>query len=613
MKPLIRSLLLLLFLSAAACGQIKSDATLESAEPLLAETTPKNYGIFREVAKESGVTYGYRNGAEANQFTILESVGGGVALLDFDGDGLLDLFIAGGGYFDGADHRQIKGHGDRLYKNLGNFRFKDVTEEAGLASSIFYSHGCAVADYDCDGWPDLLVTGWGRLALYHNEPDGHGGRRFVEVAKSAGLPANLWTTSAAWGDIDGDGFPDLYLVRYVDWSWENNPTCPGLSAGIARDICPPGNFKGLPNCLYRNNRDGTFQDVSRSAGLCPNSSNAAVNQELGKGLGVLIADLNGDGKPDIYVANDGVDSFLYLNRSVRGDIRLEEEGLIRGVSRGERGAANGSMGIDAGDYDGSGNPSLWVTNYENQWHALYRNRGDGYFVFSTLTAGIGVIGQRFVGFGTSFVDLDQDGWQDLVVMNGHVARFPGYAPVQQRPVLLHNQGNGRFTDVTATGGDYFCEDHIGRGLAVGDLDNDGWPDLVVSHLNEPVAILRHQGPDSDMGRSLEHGTVHWLGIDLQGLHHRDLSGSRVSVRVGGRRLTRFVKGGGSYCSASDSRLLFGLGPGDHIEQVEVVWCWGNAQQWPGSEFEVNRYWILREGDPQASKRTVQQADARRLD
>jgi hypothetical protein len=270
------------------------------------------------------------------------------------------------------------------------------------------------------------------------------------------------------------------------------------------------------------------------------------------------------------------------------------------------------MGIDAADYDGSGNPSLWVTNYENQWHALYRNRGDGYFIFSTLAAGIGAVGQRFVGFGTAFVDLDNDGWQDLVVANGHVARFPGYAAVQQRPVLLRNQGNGRFADVTANGGDYFCHDHIGRGLAVGDLDNDGWPDLVISHLNGPVALLHNQGAASAMALSVESAAVvttakrkaHWLGIELQGLNHRDLAGSRVTVHAGGRRLTRFAKGGGSYCSASDSRLLFGLGPRDRIERVEVVWSWGKPQQWPGSEFGVDRYWRLREGNPQATEYAV---------
>jgi hypothetical protein len=575
-------LLIVAFLATAGCQPTHSSQHGPAGEDSVS-VPERDVSLFLDVTKGSGLDFTYRNGSEADQYTILESIGGGVALLDFDGDGLMDVFVAGGGFFAGSDQHDIVGQGNRLYKNLGGCRFQDVTQAVGLDRPVFYTHGCAVADYDRDGWPDLLVTGWNRLALYHNEPDGRGGRHFVEVTRRAGLAENLWTTSAAWGDIDGDGYPDLYLCQYVDWSWTNNPNCPGLTGSFGREICPPQKFKGLPHVLYHNNGDGTFTDVSRSAGLCPYTADPIRNREPGNGLGVIMVDVDGDGKPDIYVANDGVDSFLYMNRSSGGTLRLKEEGLLRGVSRGDNSAPNGSMGVDAADYDASGRPSLWVTNFENQYHALYRNRGQGHFVFSTLAAGIGAIGQRYVGFGTVFVDLDNDGREDLVVSNGHVFRHPKAVTVAQLPILLRNQGNGRFNDIANAGGEYFSNKHVGRGLAVGDLDNDGWPDLIVSHVNAPLAILRNAG-----------GKAHWLGLDLHGRKYRDIVGSRVIVTVDGRRLTRFVKGGGSYCSANDQRLLFGLDKSDHVDSVEVVWSWGKSEHWDGQGFLADRYWQLHE-------------------
>jgi hypothetical protein len=541
-------------------------------------------GLFRDVTSGSGLQFTYRNGEEAGHYAILESLGGGAALLDYNGDGLLDLFLTGGGYFDGEGKKEIKGHPSRLYQNLGGWKFREVTAETGLDRPLFYTHGCAVADYDNDGWPDLLVTGWKRLALYHNEGDGKGGRRFALVSDKAGLKDDSWATSAAWGDLDGDGYADLYVCHYVNWSFDNNPLCPGYNSKVVKDVCTPKVFLGLPHTLYRNNGDGTFTDGSAAAGLKQGVTNE------GKGLGVLIVDVNDDRRPDIYVANDTTDNFLYRNRSRLGKFSFEEVGLPSGTARDFNGAPQASMGVDAADYEGSGRPSLWATNYQNELHALYRNQGGGRFYFSSQEAGIAAIGQLYVGFGTAFMDMDNDGWEDLVVTNGHVIRHPALAGVRQRPVLLRNLGTKRFTDITREGGPYFREDHLGRGLAVGDLDNDGWPDLVITHLNEPVAMLRNEAKEAV-------GHRRWLGIQLAGKGNRDVVGAKVIVEAAGRRMTRFAKGGGSYLSSGDRRLLFGLGTAERIDRLTVIWPSGHEQRWDGDQLPVDRYHSLVEASP----------------
>jgi hypothetical protein len=571
-----------LLFGSFGCNGAKNSPALENA--VQTELTPATY--FQDVTSASGLDFTYHNGQDTGNLTILETLGGGVALLDFDGDGLLDIFVTGGGCFSGKDKTKIDGLPCKLYKNLGGWKFQDVTADVGLDKIAFYSHGAAVADYDRDGWPDLLVTGWGRLALFHNvaAPDSRWGRRFEDVTERAGLTSQLWSTSAAWGDLDGDGWPDLYICHYVDWSFTNNPIC--QTRPNVRDTCPPGRFKALPNILYRNNGDGRFTDVSEKAGIYQGRA-----LEYSKGLGVLLADLDDDGRPDIYVANDQTQNLLYLNK---GGMRFDEEAMRRGVARDDLGRGNASMGVDAADYDGSGYLSLFVTNFRNELHSLFRNRGGGHFTYATKTAGLASLGSDTVGWGTGFLDFDLDGNEDLVFVSGHVYQHPEPPDaVRQRAFLLRNTRSSgdrphqvRFEDVSEAGGSYFRERHCGRGLAIGDLDNDGRPDLVISHLNEPVVLLRNI---SGEGR-------HWLGVDLLGRDRRDLVGTKVTLEAGNRRLIRTVKGGGSYCSSGDRRILFGLGRGDAAPEdcrVSVRWPGGRVEAWDG--LAADRYWRFREG------------------
>ena len=618
----------------AACNGNPSASTSPIETKVAEDDRQAGPPLFEDETDGSGVKFTYLNGEEAGHFGILESLGGGGALIDYDGDGLLDIFLCGGGWYDGKDKRDIKGHPCKLYKNLGNFKFKDVTDEVFPDHPTwFYTHGAAVADIDNDGWPDLLVTGWHELRLYHNEPvdptDPSKGRKFVDRTKESKLPQDLWTTSAAFADFDGDDFVDLYVCQYVDWSLDNNPDC--TYDNKTRDVCPPKQFNALPHHVFRNNGDGTFTDVSNEAGLrmprkeedykllssylkqsdIDNLKRADVGaakqkgegKEYGKGLGVLAVDVNGDGKPDVYVANDTVDNFLYINMSTKGEIRFREIGLASGTARDDRGSPNGSMGVDAADYDRTGRPSIWVTNYENEMHALYHNEckdGRDLFRFATQMSGIAAIGQFYVGFGSVFIDIENRGWEDIFISNGHAIRYPtGKATRAQWPVILRNIGDEClamkqdptkskiFKVMTKRGGTYAESQHVGRGLLLGDLNNDGYMDLVLCPTNEPAAILRNIASREN----------HWLGLVLEGSGNRSVVGAKLILEVDGQRMTRYAKGGGSYLSASDQRHVFGLGKAAKIDRLTVEWPAGKEQTW--TDVKVDKYWRLIEGEKDA--------------
>jgi hypothetical protein len=582
---LLCSVLVSVLLAVAACRQQQPDNPLDGKFAVEAPGP----AWFEDITATSGVKWMYRNGEDtANHLSILESLGGGIALIDYDGDGLLDIFIPGGGVFGKQNKKDILGWPCKLYKNLGKGKFKDVTAEVGLdklsgGMPWFYSHAAAVGDFDCDGWPDLLVTGWGQVALFRNVPvdpmDPKKGRRFEDVTLRAGLNKGItWATSAAFADLDGDGYPDLYVCQYVNWSWDNHPPC--TYDGKTPDVCPPKSFSGLQHKVFRNNRDGTFTDQTESAGLVKGGP------ESSKGLGVIIVDVNGDRKPDVYVANDTVDKLLYINESKPGQIRFKEMAMASGTARDDKGNPNGSMGLAVGDYNRSGRPSLWVTNYEHELHGLYRNdrrRNMVYFTFDTPGAGIAAIGQNYVGWGTALVDFDLDGWEDIFVANGHAIRSPKL-PItrKQKPVLLRNTG-GKFKAISAQVGDYANTMHLARGVGVGDLDNDGRVDLVISHMNENVAVLRNVAGAGN----------HWLGVQLVGKDNACTVGATIALEAGGATQTRFRYSGGSYASSNDPRHVFGLGKEKKTGKLTVTWPDGSKQVF--QDLAVDRYHRIVQG------------------
>jgi hypothetical protein len=536
-----------------ASAKLAAKPAARPAEPIA------SLARFQDATSTSGVNFTYRDGQEAGHFSILESLGGGVALFDYDGDGALDVFVPGGGSFDSS--QQVLGLPGALFHNEGRLIFENVTVPAGVYLAPHYSHGAAVGDFDGDGFPDLLVTGYGGLSLFHNQGDG----TFFETARDCGLTDALWSSSAGWGDLNGDGVLDLYVVHYVDWSFDNDPFCTATN-GAHRDICPPKKFAGLPDVLYFGVGDGTFRDASVEARLMPVGKPPELSAyDIDKGLGVLLADVDLDGDLDIYVANDTVPKFLYRNR---GNGVFDEVAGQSGTALSDTANADGSMGLDIGDFNNDGLPDLWVTNYERECLGLYRNDGNGQFLHVSRAAGVTAVGSQFVSFGTLFLDFDRDGDEDIFVTNGHVVRYPINSPVKQLPLLFENRG-GRFVNVAPAAGPYLAEPHLGRGVAAGDLDNDGDVDLVLSPINEPAAILINESPNAN----------HWLRVRLIGAKsQRDAVGALVTLSTSAGQQIRQVKGGGSYLSQSELHCFFGMPEDAELEQLTIRWPSGTVQE-----------------------------------
>lgn len=545
-----------------------SESTKHTTAPSDAE--PKTVVRFEDVAQSAGVVFEYRNDQDANQFSILETLGGGVAVFDYDNDHRLDLYYTGGGRF--GENQTLPGLPGKLFRQSGEFRFRDVTAESNSNLAPVYSHGAWAADYDNDGFKDLLVTGYGKLLLFHNQGDG----TFRDVTVDSGLIEDqLWSTGAAWADLNGDGMLDLYVAHYVDWSFDNNPVC-HAAPPHNRDVCPPRDFGPLPDVVFENNGDGTFANRTEAWGLKPN----------GKGLGVVAGDVDIDGDVDLYVANDEVPNFLYRNN---GQGILEEVGLMSGTSVNDVGIPEGSMGVDMADFNLDGLPDLWCVNFENESLALYRNEGNGFFQYVSRAIGIKSITNLAVSWGTAFFDADCDLDEDVFVANGHVLRFPANATVKQLPMLLQNEKGIRFSNVSSDVGQYFRTPQMGRGAGLGDINDDGNLDLAVSHVNEPVALLKNE-------TAHEH---HWIGFRLIGRRSpRDSIGARVEVQIGERRLFRQIKGGGSYLSTSDLRLHFGLAESAQADHVVIDWPSGHQQVLEG--LPAGQYHTVIEDVPQTA-------------
>jgi len=513
--------------------------------------------VFRDVTRASGVKFSC-NGSPTSQKYLIETMVGGVASFDYDSDGWQDLYFVNGALLQdpmpqgAVPDKSAPRFWNRLYRNNGDGTFTDVTEQAGVRGR-YYGMGVAVGDYDNDGDPDLYVTNFGRNTLFRNNGDG----TFTDVTERAGVGAGGWSASAGFLDYDRDGWLDLFVSRYLVWDFDHNPYC---GPRQARAYCHPATFPTITHVLYHNNRDGTFTDVSRPAGIAG---------APGYGLGVAFNDYDRDGWPDIFVANDKVAEQLFHNR---GDGTFEEVALEAGLAFNEEGGTFSGMGVDFTDYDNDGWPDIVVTALANERYALFRNE-EGFFDYESESTGLGRETHRRSGWGLKLVDFDNDGWKDLFVGQSHVMDnielVRPSTPYREPMLLLHNE-KGVFRDVSDGRGDAFETPRVSRGAAFGDLDNDGFIDVAVNCLNCPAVILRNEGGNGN----------HWLTVDLTGTKsNRDGIGARLRlVAASGLEQYAFASPTGSYQSANDKRLHFGLGADASVKLLEIIWPSGVVQR-----------------------------------
>ena len=548
------------WLAAAACG------VLLNAGAFAVQRTTEPLPTFRDVGSESDLRFTNVNGASQDKHFV-ETMGSGGLFFDFDDDGWLDVFLVDGGSH--ADPAVAQRARHRLFRNTGGGAFEDVTAASGIRHRDFGMGACA-GDYDNDGRVDLYVTNFGPDILYRNA----GGGTFADVTKAAGITAPLWGTSCGFGDFDRDGDLDLFVTNYVDMGKDRNRFCGNMQQKL-RAYCHPLNFEGSPNVLYRNDGKGVFTDVTSTAG---------VAGHRGNGLGVAIADYDDDSWPDVFVANDAVPNFLFHNE---GKGRFAETALVAGVAVSTSGTARAGMGTAFGDYDGDGRLDLVVTNHETEMHSLFRNLGDGLFGEATVESRLGSATLPYVGFGVVFFDYDNDGALDLSIVNGHVvdnvAQFRSGAKHAQPRLLLRNTG-GRFRDVSPQSGPAFGVERVGRGLAAGDVDNDGDLDLLVTNNGGAAELLRNDGGNR----------ANALLLKLTGTRsNRDALGARVTVAAGSRVQVREVTSGSSYLAQNDLRVHVGLGDRDSAERVAIRWPSGATEVL--SNVAANQIVSVREG------------------
>ena len=514
---------------------------------------------FHDVTSAAGIHFHHERAASPEKL-YLETMGAGVAWIDYDNDGYLDAFFVNSGdtpYFHPATPPQ-----PALYHNNRDGTFTDVTAKSKIHTDGTFYFGVAVGDYDNDGYPDIYMTGYRHSVLLHNNHDG----TFTDVTAKAGVGDDgLWGTAAGWFDYDHDGLLDLLVTNYVQFDVDHPVHCGDDRPGY-RAYCHPDSLHGSPARLYHNNGDGTFTDVTEKAGL--------TNQD-GKSLAVVLADLNNDGWTDIFIANDTQRNFVYLNN---GDGTFRDDTYKSNAGFSEDGRPEAGMSADAADVTNNSLLYVFVSHLDFELNRLYRNNGDGTFTDYTMASGLGQTNILNSAFGARFFDFDNDGWRDLLVVNGHIldniALYHPEVKYDEEKTLYHNSGQGQFVDATRTQGPDFRAPRVGRGLAVGDFDNDGWQDFLVSNNGENAQLFRNEGGSSLLARN-----NHWLAVKLIGeKSNRDGIGAMLKLIAGDLTSYDQAKGGMSYCSAQDPRIYFGLGRHDHADYLEVRWPSGYVQQ-----------------------------------